>query len=152
VGKAGDLVVGLLEADASDPARVLDNRGESNTLTSRSHKEAGVDGVVIELGGDLVSANNPTILALPEIRDNVSLIAVICNDALGALGVKTLNQTRFRLPEQRFRYFTSPFRNHAGMSRRMASVGIEGASDPRAEVDVRRLAIEFARLVPTTVG
>jgi hypothetical protein len=124
-----------------------DIRGRLPLLLYRM-EEAAVDAVVIELGGDVVSANNPAVLSLPEIRANTALLAVLCNDALGALGIRTINQQRFGFPESRFRFFTSPFRNHAGMSRRMASVGIPHTFDPRAASDIEGLAAEFAACIP----
>ncbi len=105
----------------------------------RQMQDHGVDLVVAELGGDLVSANNPELFAITEIMANVRLMLVVCNDALGAAGVQRLTETRLGFPAARMVYLSSPFRNHAGMARRMRSVGVARAYDPRADSDLAQL-------------
>jgi len=99
-----------------------------------------VDVVVAELGGDLVSANNPELFALTEIMDNVRLMLVVCNDALGAAGVQRFAEARLGFPASKMIYLSSPFRNHAGMTRRMHSVGVPRVYDPRSDSDLAQLA------------
>ncbi len=109
----------------------------------RSAQECNPDVILAELGGDLVSANNPALFELPELVDHTVLLLVIANDALAASGVVTLNDTRLHYPRERIRFLSSPFRNHVGMARRMASVGIEPVFDPCSAADLDRLAREI---------
>lgn len=115
-------------------------------LLFRAAEQAGVDIIIAELGGDLVSANNPVLFSVPELVDQTRLMLVIANDALAAAGVVSVNESRLRFPNERIRFLSSPFRNHAGMSRRMAAVGISSVSDPRSAEDLDRLATEIAML------
>lgn len=112
-------------------------------LLFRRAEECGADVIVVELGGDLISANNPVIFDLPELVDRALLMLVIANDALAACGVVAVNQARLRFPRERIRFLSSPFRNHAGMVRRMATVGIAPVFDPSSAADLDRLAGEI---------
>ena len=109
----------------------------------RSAQECHPDVILAELGGDLVSANNPALFELPELVDRTVLLLVIANDALAASGVAALNDTRLHYPRERIRFLSSPFRNHVGMVRRMAAVGIEPVFDPCSATDLDRLAREI---------
>ena len=113
----------------------------------RRMEDAEVDVVVVELGGELLSAANPRIAHLPEIRGNAIGFAVISSDTLGAYGVRAFNEARLHYHPRVFRYFTSPFRNHAAMSCRMASVGFDQTWDPNSQEDIARLASELARAI-----
>jgi hypothetical protein len=117
---------------------------EQVPLVFRAAQDRGVDVIIAELGGDLVSAGNPEILAIPEILDNARLMLVICNDALAAAGVQHINDTRLRFPASKIRYLTSPFRNHPGMLRRMRCSGVTSALDPRSHADLSQLADDIA--------
>lgn len=123
------------------PAREFSKR---IPLIFRQMQDKGVDLILAELGGDLVSANNPEIFANVELMANVRLMLVICNDALGAAGVQRLNETRLGFSPARILYLSSPFRNHAGMARRMKSAGVERAFDPRSDADLAELATMIA--------
>ena len=112
-------------------------------LLFRSAQERHPDVILAELGGDLVSANNPAVFELPELVDRTVLLLVIANDALAASGVAALNDTRLHYPRERIRFLSSPFRNHVGMVRRMAAVGIEPVFDPCSATDLDRLAQEI---------
>jgi hypothetical protein len=101
-------------------------------LVFRAMSGGEVDLIVAELGGDLLSANNQTLFDLPEIVERALLLMVLSNDALAAAGVETVNAARLGFPKSRVRHFTSPFRNHAGMRRRMAAAGIRQCYDPRS--------------------
>lgn len=109
-------------------------------LVFRATQDHRVDVILAELGGDLVSANNPEIFTIGEIVNNARLMLVVCNDALAAAGVQHLNRTRLRFPDARIRYLTSPFRNHPGMARRMQEVGVSQSFDPRSRTDLEALA------------
>ncbi len=119
-------------------------------LVFRRMEEFGADLIVAELGGDLVSANNPSVFKLSELMDRAELLVVIANDALAAAGVVAFNSRRLRFPTERMRFFSSPFRNHAGMTRRMTSIGIRGVLDPRSSDDVDALAREVASRVASS--
>ena len=96
-------------------------------------EDLGVDVVVAELGGDLVSANNPAFFELEELTRQARLMVVIANDALAALGVSRFAAEQLKFSAERIRYVTSPFRNHDGMRRRFARVGIPDPLDPNDE-------------------
>jgi len=113
-------------------------------LVFRRMEELGADLILAELGGDLVSANNPEIFRLPELTRRAELLIVIANDALAAAGVDAINTKRLRFPANRLRFLSSPFRNHAGMTRRMAAVGVHDVLDPRSPGDIDALASEIA--------
>ena len=112
----------------------------------RHIEQSGVDVIVAELGGDVVSANNPEVFCIREIIDNATLMIVISNDALAAAGFNALNQSRFGFPEQKLWHFTSPFRNHAGMRRRMKAVGISDCYDPNAADCIQQIVDPFINL------
>jgi len=103
-------------------------------------EELEVDVVVAELGGDLVSANNPAFFELDDFTRQARLMVVIANDALAALGVSRFAAESLRFPADRIRYVTSPFRNHDGMRRRFARVGIPDPLDPNDEAGLAALA------------
>ena len=117
-------------------------------LIFRQMQSLGVDLIVAELGGDIVSANNPEIFRIEELMDNTILLLVISNDALAAAGVNAVNDVRLGFSRARMRHFSSPFRNHAGMSRRMASVGISDCYDPRSPDDLVRIAGQITDSLP----
>lgn len=109
-------------------------------LIFRHIESFGVDVIVAELGGDILSANNPEIFRIEELMENTLLLLVISNDALAAAGVNAVNETQLGFSKDRMRHFTSPFRNHAGMARRMASIGITDCHDPRSPDDLAGVA------------
>ncbi|MFK7830489.1 MAG: hypothetical protein AB8B57_11995 [Congregibacter sp.] len=112
----------------------------------RSLSDRAVDVIVAELGGDLLSANNPVLLKLDEVVDNTQMLVVISNDALGAAGVNAMNEAQFRFPASKIRHFTSPFRNHAGMRRRMALAGVMECYDPRSPTDLQLIVEQIRHL------
>lgn len=112
-------------------------------LIFRHIQGAGIDVIVAELGGDLLSANNPEVFGIEELMDNAILLLVISNDAVAAAGVNALNDARFGFPPSKMRHFTSPFRNHAGMSRRMALAEIDQCYDPHSPDDLAAIASEI---------
>ena len=142
----------ILALDQVD-AGLTSTHGDPDEVTARlvtvlrRMEDAEVDVVVVELGGELVSAANPRIANLPEIRSNAIGFAVISGDSLGAYGVRAFNDARLHYHPSVFRYFTSPFRNHAAMSARMASVGFDQTWDPNSQDDIARLAAELARAI-----
>jgi len=108
-------------------------------LVFRQMETLGVDVIIAELGGDLLSANNPEVFALKELMDTTLMLLVISNDALAAAGVVAMNELRFGFPVSKIRHFTSPFRNHAGMARRMEMAGVAVCYDPRSANDIARI-------------
>lgn len=132
-------------------AGLITTGGEAQPLRDRipaifrQIERAGIDLIVAELGGDVVSANNPEVFQIGEIMDNTKLLIVISNDALAAAGFNVLTTTKFDFPEEKLLHFTSPFRNHAGMKRRMAAVGIEVCYDPCSQEDLMFVAKQAIR-------
>lgn len=109
-------------------------------LIFRQIESFGVDVIVAELGGDILSANNVEVFRIEEVMDNALRLLVISNDGLAAAGVNAVNETQLGFSKDRMRHFTSPFRNHAGMARRMASIGITDCYDPRSPDDLANIA------------
>jgi len=114
-------------------------------LIFRQMQRVGVDLIVAELGGDLLSANNPEVFRIEELMDSAKLLLVISNDALAAAGVNAVNEARLGFSPARMRHFSSPFRNHAGISRRMAAAGIAACYDPRSPDDLTRICDEITQ-------
>lgn len=114
----------------------------------RQLDQEGVDLIVAELGGDVVSANNPVIFRIDELINQTLAMIVISNDALAAAGMVAVNQRQFRFPPEKIMHMTSPFRNHAGMRRRMASVGIHQCFDPNSREDLDAIAGELVHNIP----
>ncbi len=112
-------------------------------LIFRQIETSNVDVILAELGGDLLSANNPEVFHIEELMDKTLLLLVISNDALAATGVAAFNESRLGFSVAEIRHFTSPFRNHAGMGRRMALAGIPSCYDPRSPEDLARIAGEI---------
>ena len=123
---------------------------QKTPLIFREMERQGADLIIAELGGDLLSANNPEIFRIGELMDRAVMLVVISNDALAAVGVNTFNECRLGFPVDRIRHFTSPFRNHAGIERRMTSAGISSCYDPRSSSDLARIADQIADKVPTS--
>jgi len=109
-------------------------------LIFRQIESFGVDVIVAELGGDILSANNVEVFGIRELMENALRLLVISNDGLAAAGVIAVNETQLGFATDRMRHFTSPFRNHAGMARRMASIGISDCYDPRSPDDLATIA------------
>jgi Ni2+-binding GTPase involved in maturation of urease and hydrogenase len=103
---------------------------------------ANVDMVLTELGGDLVSANNPAFFELDELMQSMGLMIVIANDALAAYGIAQYCKNALGFPGERIRFVTSPFRNHDGMTRRFKKVGISRTYDPNNLADLASLVDE----------
>ena len=74
--------------------------------------------------------------------DNSLILIVISNDALAAAGVVAMNNTQFGFSTSNIRHFTSPFRNHAGMARRMKMAGIPDCYDPVSTGDIARIVAQ----------
>ena len=113
---------------------------QQTPLIFRQLESFDVDLIVAELGGDILSANNVEVFGIKELMDNAMRMLVISNDGLAAAGVIAVNETQLGFPKDRMRHFTSPFRNHAGMARRMASIGITDCYDPRSADDLATIA------------
>ncbi len=109
---------------------------------------ADVDLVLTELGGDLVSANNPAFFAIESLMQTMGLMIVIANDALAAYGIAQYCRNTLGFPVQRIRFMTSPFRNHDGMTRRFNKVGINRTYDPNSSADLNSLVDEVLQALP----
>ncbi len=96
----------------------------------RYAQDLGAEVIVAELGGDLVWANNPTFLAMPEMVDQIRTLMVINNDALSCLGIVRYLDEMLGFPMDRVRLFSSPFRNHMGQLKRTPVLGIGRLDDP----------------------
>ncbi len=109
---------------------------------------ANVDLIITELGGDLVSANNPAFFAVEALMQSMGLMIVIANDALAAYGIAQFCHNTLGFPIERIRFMTSPFRNHDGMSRRFNKVAIERTYDPNNASDLNSLVDEVLGTLP----
>ena len=87
-------------------------------------EDAGVDLMIVELGGDLPWANNSAYLNHPLVKRHLRHLFVICNDALAYYGahhwVKTVCSY---LEPQQVSMITSPFRNPKGFQDRRRVLG-----------------------------
>ena len=104
--------------------------------------------ILTELGGDLVSANNPAFFAIEELMQSMGLMIVIANDALAAYGIAQFCRNTLGFPIERIRFMTSPFRNHEGMKRRFHKVAIERTYDPNSAADLNSLVDEIVQTLP----
>lgn len=111
----------------------------------RRMQDLDVDVVLAELGGDLVSANNPAFFEIDELAGRARIMFVIANDALAAHGAARFTAERLDFPAGRIRYVTSPFRNHEGMRNRFAALGIDDPLDPNDADALGRVALETLR-------
>ncbi len=109
---------------------------------------APVDLILTELGGDLVSANNPAFFGIEELMQSKGLMIVIANDALAAYGIAQFCRNTLGFPVERIRFMTSPFRNHDGMSRRFNKVAITRTYDPNSTADLDSLVDEILQNLP----
>jgi molybdopterin-guanine dinucleotide biosynthesis protein len=113
---------------------------QQTPLIFRQLESFDVDVIVAELGGDILSANNVEVFRIDEVMKNALRLLVISNDGLAAAGVIAVNETQLGFATDKIRHFTSPFRNHAGMARRMASIGITDCYDPRSADELASIA------------
>jgi len=116
-------------------------------LIFRQIEHLGVDLIIAELGGDLLCANNPEVFGIDELMRRAMMLIVISNDALAAAGVNSMNVRQLGFPVEKIRHFTSPFRNHAGMERRMNLAGISTCFDPRSPVDVKLIVDQITAII-----
>jgi hypothetical protein len=93
-------------------------------------QDQGPDLILAELGGDIIFANNPTFLGMPEIRRNLQGLIVISGDSLSCYGVVRYLEGELEIPTSLIHHFSSPFRNFAGMRERLEAMGIDEVHDP----------------------
>jgi len=115
---------------------------ERITPVYRCAQDQGAEVIVAELGGDVVWANNPTFLTMPEMVENIRMLMVINNDAFSCAGVARYLEHGLGFPMGRVRLFSSPFRNHFGQVKRMPALGIGRLYDPNSPEDVAALVSE----------
>lgn len=106
-------------------------------------QQAGAEVLVVELGGDLPSANNPALLQLLEEAGALRHLLVLCNDSLAALGVQAwLRASVPGLGASRLSLVASPFRNLRGFEQRAAQLGLPPPLDPNAVEPMLRRVLE----------
>lgn len=105
----------------------------------------GPDVVVAELGGDLIWANIPTLLRLPDVMNSVLGLVIIPGDVLSAIGAQQLlRQWQVKAPVT---WVTPPIRNHASFGLRMDAYVPGELIDCRNRADIDALAARFAKQV-----
>lgn len=100
-----------------------------------------IDVIIGELGGDIVWANVPTLLKMPDFMRFVCGIVVIAGDAVAAIGTASLF-SRWGV-ETPVHYVSSPFQNHYSVQLRLEMYLGHGCFNPRNVVDMERLAVEL---------
>jgi hypothetical protein len=88
-----DQVDAGLPTTYTDPSRVQEFLPRSFLLC----EDAGVDVVVVELGGDIIWANNTTLLSMPIFRDALHRLFLLCNDTMAAIGAREFLSGRVHL-------------------------------------------------------
>jgi hypothetical protein len=102
----------------------------------------GPDVVVAELGGDLIWANIPTLLRLPDVMESVLGLVIIPSDVLSAIGIQfLLNEWSVSCPVT---WVTPPSCNHASFKLRMDCYVPGELIDCRNRTDIGALATRFA--------
>ncbi|MBR0607492.1 hypothetical protein QRD88_03080 [Bacillus safensis] len=106
------------------------------TLLNRLNKKEP-DLIVAELGGDIIWANIPTLLTMPDVMKNVIGIVLVPLDILGVIGSFSLfEKWEVTTPVH---LVNSPFRNtYASQIRNEKYVGVK-SYDPTNEEDVNNL-------------
>jgi len=91
----------------------------------------GVDVIVAELGGDIIWANNETLLrgsagTTPEVMRRVAAAFLIANDTLAALGAQRWCEQTMGADVAAAKVVPvcCPFRNHVGALRRSSALGL----------------------------
>jgi L-tryptophan--pyruvate aminotransferase len=106
-------------------------------------QQAGAEVLVVELGGDIPSANNPALLQLLEEAGALRHLLVLCNDSLAALGAWTwLRASVPGLDAGRLSLVASPFRNVRGFEQRAARMGLPPPLDPNAVEPILRRVLD----------
>lgn len=101
------------------------------------------DIVVAELGGDLIWANIPTLLRMPDVMESVLEMVVITSDVLGAIGAQQLlREWQVTVPVL---WATPPTRNHLSFKLRMDAYVSGELIDTRNPRDIEALAARIAR-------
>jgi hypothetical protein len=129
---AAGAVVSYDQVDSGMPTTYIAG-GEYAAKAERSFlaaQDAVPDVIVVELGGDIIWANNATLLRQPFLRRALRALYVIANDSLSAFGTLTwlrgLDEEGGSAPalSEVASYVCSPFRNHAGAVKRAAVLGM----------------------------
>ena len=85
----------------------------------RQATDEGADVIVCELGGDLIWANNETLLSIEEITSNMVCLPVLINDALSGIGIELWLRQEMKFDMSLVSLFASPFRNFQGIKKRL---------------------------------
>lgn len=100
------------------------------------------DVIVAELGGDLIWANIPTLLTMPEVMDSVLSLVIIPADVLSAIGAELLlNEWGVSVP---IVWVAPPTQNPVSFRLRMDAHVPGKLIDARSREDIRSLATRFA--------
>jgi hypothetical protein len=103
------------------------------------------DVVVAELGGDLIWANIPTLLRIPDVMASVLGLVCIPTDVLSAIGIRQLlGEWGVTCPVT---WVTPPTRNHRSFALRMNAYVPGELIDSRNLADIAALAARFATTV-----
>lgn len=82
-------------------------------------EELNPDIIVCELGGDIIWANNLTLLEMIPIRENIKSFYIICSDALSAIGtIGVLADMNLKEPFPIY-LTSSPFKNYSSFAQRL---------------------------------
>jgi L-tryptophan--pyruvate aminotransferase len=116
-------------------------------------QQAGAEVLIVELGGDLPSANNPALLQLLEETGALRHLLVLCNDSLAAFGVQAwLRASMPGLGAQRLSLVASPFRNPRGFEQRAAQMGLPPPLDPNAVEPIVRRVLDALSPPPAPIA
>ncbi|CUG89851.1 Hypothetical protein, putative [Bodo saltans] len=88
-----DQVDAGLPSTYTDPARVQEHLPRSFLLC----QDSGVDVIVVELGGDIIWANNTTLLSMPIFAQALHRLFLLCNDTMAAIGAREFLMGRIHL-------------------------------------------------------
>eukprot|EP01137_Pigoraptor_chileana_P029268 Opistho-2@14278 len=102
-----------------------------------------VDVIVVELGGDIMWANNATLLKIPAFVGCVVRAFVIANDPMAAIGARVwLAAEAPLLSSTAVSLVASPFRNLAGMQQRADALGFPPFVDPNDAASLCAAAVD----------
>ena len=121
-------------------SEVFRNRILRSFLWVQDH---GPDLILGELGGDLIFANNPTFLRMGPVLSNLLGMVVIAGDPLSCYGSARYLADELGLPPDSVRFFSSPFRNPAGMKARASVMGVSAVFDPNDPTEIDEVLRQF---------
>jgi mRNA-degrading endonuclease toxin of MazEF toxin-antitoxin module len=106
-------------------------------------QDANPDVIVAEMGGDIIWANNDTLLRVSPIVEAMAAVFLIANDSLAALGAMTwLRDVVPASTLARVLPVCCPFRNHCGAVRRAEALGMKRPIDPNNVEEIKAAALQ----------